>query len=108
MEVARLASTALGAAPYVEEALRWLPESEYFDPAEEIPGDERIPIPCPPLSEWRRFSDDRPLILIADDNADMRQYLVRLLSERYQVQAVPDGKAALAAVRERAPVIGSE
>ena len=38
-----------------------------------------------------------------DDNADMRQYLVRLLAERYEVQAVPDGQAALEAVRERRP-----
>ena len=44
------------------------------------------------------------LILVADDNADMRQYLVRLLAERYEVQAVPDGQAALAAVRERSRI----
>ncbi len=38
---------------------------------------------------------------MADDNADMRQYLVRLLEERYEVKAVPNGKAALEAVRQR-------
>jgi DNA-binding response OmpR family regulator len=46
---------------------------------------------------------ERHYILIADDNSDMRQYLVRLLSERYEVQAFPDGKAALDAALERAP-----
>ena len=40
-------------------------------------------------------SEKRPFILVADDNADMRQYLVRLLAERYDVRAVPDGQAAL-------------
>ena len=48
-------------------------------------------------------SEKRPVILVADDNADMRQYLVRLLGERYEVQAAPDGQAALSLVRERAP-----
>ncbi|HSR11086.1 MAG TPA: PAS domain S-box protein, partial [Thermodesulfobacteriota bacterium] len=32
-----------------------------------------------------------------------RQYLARILSERYRVEAVPDGSAALAAARERRP-----
>jgi DNA-binding response OmpR family regulator len=42
-------------------------------------------------------------VLIADDNADMRQYLERLLSDCYQVQTVPDGNAALAAARTCPP-----
>jgi len=40
---------------------------------------------------------------LADDNADMRHYVVRLLSEHHQIEAVPDGEAALAAARERPP-----
>jgi PAS domain S-box-containing protein len=98
-----LASTALGGAPYVEEALRWLPDTQHRESAEELlPGDELIPIPCPPISRGDS-TDKRPFILVADDNADMRQYLIRLLSERYDVQAVSDGQLALQAVRERSP-----
>ena len=41
----------------------------------------------------------RPRIVLADDNADLRDYLSRILSERYDVEAVPDGEAALAAAR---------
>ena len=33
----------------------------------------------------------------------MRQYVGRLLAEHYDVETVPDGKAALDAVRERPP-----
>jgi PAS domain S-box-containing protein len=44
-----------------------------------------------------------PRILLADDNADMREYVSRLLSDRWHVESVPDGKAALEAVRERPP-----
>ena len=36
-------------------------------------------------------------MLLADDNTDMRDYVRRLLSERYQVEAVRDGRAALEA-----------
>jgi signal transduction histidine kinase len=42
-------------------------------------------------------------IVVADDNADMRDYVTRLLSGRYRVRAYADGGAALAAVRERKP-----
>jgi PAS domain S-box-containing protein len=38
-----------------------------------------------------------------DDNADMRDYVKRLLNPRYDVEAVADGLAALAAVQERLP-----
>ncbi len=102
--VRTLASTAVGAAPFVEEALRWLPDGEAQEPAEIIPpSHELIPIPAPPLAEAEEGQEKRPFIVVADDNADMRQYLVRLLSERYRIEAVPDGKAALEAVQERTP-----
>ena len=37
----------------------------------------------------------RELILLADDNADMRDYVRRLLSERYRVHAVANGNDAV-------------
>ncbi len=46
---------------------------------------------------------DRPRILLADDNADMRAYVQRLLEERFAVTAVADGEAALAAALEHPP-----
>ncbi len=100
-----LATTAVGAAPYVEEALRWLPDTEDQETADELPADELIPVPCPPLATQGASTYQRPLIMVADDNADMRQYLVRLLGERYEVQAVSDGEAALAAIRQRTPAL---
>ncbi len=95
-----LVSTAMGAAPFLEEALRWLPEEELGQEIELLPSDELLPVPSPALPSE---NEKRPLILVADDNADMRQYLVRLLSERYEVKAVADGERALDAVERRAP-----
>ena len=46
---------------------------------------------------------DAPLILLADDNADMRQYVSRILGPRWRVHAVPDGQAALEAARLHRP-----
>ena len=45
----------------------------------------------------------RPRILLADDNADMREYLGRLLSGRWEVEAVANGVAALEAARRTHP-----
>ncbi len=67
------------AAPFVEEALRWLPEGA----------------PAGPSPEASSESDTRARILVADDNADMRAYVSRLLAEHYRVEVAPDGKAAL-------------
>ena len=93
-----LTSTRVGAKPFVEEALRWLPDASN-DNDDILSDHELLPVPCPPTSA----AGVRPRILIADDNADMRQYLARLLREHYDIETVPDGKAALEAVRERTP-----
>lgn len=93
-----LAVATPGADPFVEEALRWLPNADDAPTngnglAEDVPS-------LPPVSPSQGV---RPRILIADDNSDMQQYLVRLLAGEYQVEAVADGEAALAAVQRHAP-----
>jgi signal transduction histidine kinase/DNA-binding response OmpR family regulator len=94
-------SPAVGASPYVEEALRWFPEKALEDVQNELLQRELLAVPCPPSeAEGQR---DRPRILLADDNADMRQYVARLLAERYQVETVTDGRAALDAAWARRP-----
>jgi signal transduction histidine kinase len=65
-------------------------------------------IPPGPLlrpSEPPRALDSVPAgrLLIADDNADMREYLERLLSPYWDIQLVPDGRAALAAALASPP-----
>lgn len=42
-------------------------------------------------------------ILVADDNADMREYLVQLLARRWCVEAAADGRAAIEAALARPP-----
>jgi signal transduction histidine kinase len=48
---------------------------------------------------------DAPEILVADDNPDMRNLLASLLGARYRVRLAANGREALEAVRERAPVL---
>ncbi|MBB4689934.1 chemotaxis protein CheB [Paractinoplanes abujensis] len=43
----------------------------------------------------------KPTVLLVDDNPDMRDYVRRLLSDRYEVTAVADGRQALDALVER-------
>jgi PAS domain S-box-containing protein len=93
-----LASTALGAAPYVEEAMRWLPDwaAERLEPTRASLGDVAD-------TSYMSATGDRPRILLADDNADMRDYIRRLLAGRYDVMAVADGIAAREAARQHTP-----
>jgi PAS domain S-box-containing protein len=88
--------TTIGAAPFVEEALRWLPDSDRSPrPLTEVLGAASAPTPGPPASRAR--------VLIADDNADMRDYLARILGQQYLVEVVPDGQAALDRMRTDPP-----
>ena len=84
-----IVSTAMGATPYVHEALRWLPTHAVST------------APVDAGAALRDVVDAR--ILIADDNADMREYISRLLGERWRVDAVADGATALARAREARP-----
>lgn len=91
-------SEGMVSAAFVEEALRWLPE-DLNAHDEEMP-DFTDPEPAgttdPEAGDPRR-------ILLADDNADMRDYVMRLLRPAYRVQAVGDGQAALVAARANRP-----
>ncbi len=66
--------TALGAVVFIEEALRWLPDdtrrqAEDVDPAGGAPAEGAS-------------GEPRRRIVLADDNADMREYVRRLFVDR--------------------------
>ena len=94
-------STALGAAPFVEEALRWLPSGESEDLPEPAAG--ATSVAATSSVEEPMSSHPSGHILLADDNADMREYVARLLRQHWTVEAVSDGVEALAAARRRVP-----
>lgn len=75
-------STALGAEAFVEEALRWLPGGP-------VQGDglEAAAVRHHPGEAGGR-------VLIADDNADMRQYIERLLGPWCEVKTAGNGLEA--------------
>jgi signal transduction histidine kinase len=101
--IAHLPADAVAAAPadgasathadaFVQEALRWLPDG----PEEEGAGLDGI-LPAKHGQETGR-------ILVADDNADMRDYVRRLLQAAgHEVRLAPDGKAALEAASADPP-----
>jgi PAS domain S-box-containing protein len=92
------ASAGSGATPFVEEALRWLPG----DAAARASADQ-VPDPASSRASADAAGADRPRVLVADDNADMRQYIATLLSEHFQVETVADGEAALQSALARPP-----
>jgi PAS domain S-box-containing protein len=76
--------TGHASAAYLEEALRWTEALPTASAAEETtPTSARI--------------------LVADDNADMREYVARVLRQHWTVDAVADGAAALETIRAKRP-----
>jgi PAS domain S-box-containing protein len=100
------ASTTSDAMPYVEEARRWLPEHNLELPIVDFGLEESLSLatsnsvnqPDPSNRQNSKFK-----ILLADDNADMRHYIQRLLSSSYTVETTPDGVAALEAIQSSRP-----
>ena len=99
------ASTTLSTDPYIQEVLSWVPMDHY-----------QIPITAAQVSDTNELVEDVSLkaverlpssiahILLVDDNADMRNYIRRLLEENhYEVEAVSNGMTALQAARARTP-----
>src|SRR5262245_2247951 len=88
--------TRARAQAYVEEALGWLSAVEQEQPT--ASGTEDLSPHEAPIASRGQW------VLLADDNADMRGYVARLLAQAgYRVEAVVDGAAALAAARRRKP-----
>ena len=86
-------------APYVEEALRWLPESVAV-----VAAEPAVLVEAVRATRDRRFAATFGAhIILADDNLDMRSYVRELLRPLYEVEAVADGEEALAAARRRQP-----
>jgi PAS domain S-box-containing protein len=75
-------STGIRAQAFAEEAMRWLP----------VADDTTLPH----TSDRVPASASAGRILLADDNADLRQYVHRSLLRTYDVDLAADGEAALA------------
>ena len=90
-----------GAAPFVQEALRWLPDTPQQDlPVFDGPEKQELLSFNPHAGAGQ---EEKPRIVLADDNRDMREYVQRLLSREYEVTAVCDGEQALAVVLRDPP-----
>ena len=96
-----LASTGIGADAYAEEAQRWLPDD--WSTADATHASESSASSL--ALSTSEAAAQRELIVVADDNADMRQYLRHLLGGRYEVHAVSDGHQALEATRRLRPAL---
>jgi signal transduction histidine kinase len=99
------ASAASAASAYVLEASHWSIAPDSDQVVAQSPGDAVMVDTKTKHEPAARGASREPAasILLADDNADMREYLIRLLEPHWRVQAVGDGEAALAAARACAP-----
>lgn len=96
-----MSSTAVAAEVYVGEAERWLPNNDAAS------GNQRSSssVPAAMPSPARGPDDQRELIVVVDDNADMRDYLRSLLEGEYRVVAVENGERAVAVTRQLRPAL---
>ena len=88
---------------FVEEALRWLPQDgQPSQDATTLLQDAKQNA-LSDTAECEAAAGARPRVLVADDNADMRDYLRRLLVPHFDVETVSNGVEALQAIRRTKP-----
>lgn len=92
--------TATGAAVYKTEAFRWLSQEQgAIAPSKQQDRDSVAFSPT-----YSHLSSSAPnRILLVDDNADMRDYVTRLLSQRWQVETAANGAIALNLIQRQLP-----
>ncbi len=90
-------TTSMRADAYVQEAMRWLPESG-SGAIEALPDRSELAVEAPFGRETQGAR-----VLIVDDNADMRNYVQRLLGPTCAVETAVNGRAALELIRQRKP-----
>jgi PAS domain S-box-containing protein len=95
----RRRSSPLSRDTYVEEAQHWLPQKAGAS------ADEPVASMTPSATSLsgEQQASQHELILLADDNADMREYVAHLLRDRYRVHAVRNGQEAVEATRRLRP-----
>jgi PAS domain S-box-containing protein len=94
------ASTAISAQSFVDEALRWLPNGVISSVQELTPELQTAG------GFWQGATvqtAEKAYIILADDNADMRDYVSALLRPYCDVEVVANGAEALKAARRRMP-----
>jgi DNA-binding NtrC family response regulator/signal transduction histidine kinase len=92
-----VASTGVTADVFAQEAQGWLEDE--WGPVDVTASAKPTPLKRPePVA-------GRELIVVADDNADMRKYLRHLLDGRYEVHTVSDGRQALETTRLLRPAL---
>jgi signal transduction histidine kinase len=88
-------------ASFVAEAMRWLPQGDQdagidtgiLDATSALVG----------TRDEQQIDARRSSILLADDNADMRDYVKRLLGAQYEVSTAEDGEVALEIIQQNRP-----
>ena len=80
---------------FIQEAMKWIPGQEQEN--ENIPDEASVNGILPPTVK-KQFT-----VILADDNADMRQYVQRLLSKHFRVITAKDGEEAFSKVIETLP-----
>lgn len=98
------ASTATRAEMYVDEALAWIRlDGEGHQPASFHWAAEPLQAEDTAIDGHGPKGVKRGTVLLADDNADMRGYIERLLSPHFDVHAVSDGREAFERAIEHPP-----
>jgi signal transduction histidine kinase/CheY-like chemotaxis protein len=87
------------AVAYVQEAMGWLGQGDRLKGkvAPAAAGDE------PRKPAHANSAERKPVILLADDNGDMREYVSGLLGGRFQLVQTENGKTALAEAERLLP-----
>ncbi|SAK45896.1 response regulator [Caballeronia ptereochthonis] len=98
------AEASARARSYVDAAMRWMPDAGEQPAANAVMNEEDVPLGVPGADEPTPLDALPGRVLVVDDNADLRDYMRRMLTAAgHEVSVAADGEAALAMARETRP-----
>jgi signal transduction histidine kinase len=98
VDLVREAAVSANAAEETHRVARFGRLSELFEVA-------KPPRATPSPEGSEQAAAAKPRVLLADDSADMRDYMRDILEDAYDVEAVENGEQALEALQRREPVV---
>lgn len=79
------------------------PKADVIDPLPIVREENKEEVTIPPIPQLKQADKEAPYILVAEDNVELRTFLLQILSDEYQVTGVSNGQEVINSIKAKQP-----
>lgn len=79
------------------------PKADVIDPLPIVREENKEEVTIPPIPQLKQADKEAPYILVAEDNVELRTFLLQILSDEYQVTGVSNGQEVINSIKTKQP-----